>query len=280
MANQQVDERYRVRSVDRALDVVEALAAGGSEGMTVSTLARELGSSKSTVFSILQTLVARRFVADRGTGASRRYRLGMEFVRLGGLVMSELDLWEVCEPVLRELTATTGATSRLGILDDTHAVVVSRIDAPHAIRFDLHMGKRELPHCTGVGKALLSTLPEQRVLEIVDAVGLPQQTRHTITDKDALLKDLEATAARGYAIDDEEDAEGIFCVGAPLFGHTGECVGAISVTALKLDIPAWRMHEYGETVREHSDRITSMLGGPTWSDRRTAAQAPPTAAAD
>jgi IclR family acetate operon transcriptional repressor len=202
----------------------------------------------------------------------------MEFVRLGGLVMAELDLWEVCEPVLRELTASTGATSRLGILDDTHAVVVSRIDAPHAVRFDLHMGKRELPHCTGVGKALLSALPEQRVREIVDAVGLPQRTRHTISDLDVLLKDLAATAARGYAVDDEEDADGIFCIGSPVFGHTGECVGAISMTALKLDIPAWRMHEHGETVREHADRITSMLGGPVWLERQGTQEQQPAAA--
>jgi IclR family acetate operon transcriptional repressor len=270
MTNTPVDERYRVRSVDRALDVVEALAAGGAEGMTVSALARELGSSKSTVFSILQTLLARRFVADTGTGASRRYRLGVEFLRLGGVVMAELDLWEICAPVLRELTATTGATSRLGILDDTHAVVVSRIDAPHAVRFDLRMGKRELPHCTGVGKALLSALPERRVLDIVEAVGLPRRTRHTIASTDVLLKDLAATAARGYAIDDEEDADGIFCVGSPIFGHSGDCVGAVSMTALKLDIPAWRMHEYGETVREHADRITSMLGGPVWAERGAA----------
>ena len=67
---------------------------------------------------------------------------------------------------------------------------------------------------------------------------------------------------RGYAIDDEEDADGVFCVGSAVLEHVGRCVGAVSVTGLKLDLPAWRVEQLGRTVREHADRISALLGAP------------------
>jgi IclR family transcriptional regulator, acetate operon repressor len=264
-----LQDKYRVQSVERALDLLDILATD-TEGMTVSDIARQLGTSKSTAFALLQTLLARRFVADSGTGSSRRYRLGLGLARLGDHAVAGISLREVATPVLRALTDTTGATSRVAVLDGAYAVALNRIDAPQAVRFDLRMGERELPHCSGVGKALLSAVPEARVREIIAQVGLPQRTRQTITDLDTLLNHLAQAADNGYTIDDEEDADGIFCVGSPVFDHTGTCAGAISVTALKLSQPAWRMHELGRVVLEHADRVSAMLGGPSHAERRAA----------
>ncbi len=258
---------YRVKSVERALDLLDVLA-GSTDGMTVSDLARRLGSSKSAVFALLQTLLARRIVADTGAGSSRRYRLGLGLARLGDQAMSAMSLREVAAPVLRALRDATGATTRLAVLEGAYAVAVSRVDAPQAVRFDLRMGERELPHCSGVGKALLSALPESQVRKIISEVGLPQRTRHTITDIDTLLNHLAQAAGAGYTIDDEEDADGIFCVGSPVFDHTGECAGAISITALKLNQPAWRLHELGRVVLDHADRLSSLLGGPSHAEHR------------
>lgn len=260
-------QKYRVKSVERALDLLDQLAAG-PDGLTVSDLARRLGVSKSTVFALLQTLLARRIVADSGVGPSRRYRLGLGLARLGDQAMSAMSLREVAGPILRSLTDTTGATSRLAVLEGAYAVAVSRVDAPQAVRFDLRMGERELPHCSGVGKALLSALPEERVRKIIGEVGLPQRTRHTITDLDTLLSHIAQAVETGYTIDDEEDADGIFCVGSPVFDHAGGCAAAVSITALKLGQPAWRMHELGRVVVEHADRLSALLGGPSHAEHR------------
>lgn len=265
MANNGPEQQYRVKSVERALDLLEALAAT-NDGMTVSDLARRLGASKSAVFALLQTLLARRIVADSGSGSTRRYRLGLGLARLGDRAMSAMSLREIAVPVLKSLRDATGATTRLAVLEGSYAVAVSRFDAPQAVRFDLRMGERELPHCSGVGKALLSALPEARVRQIIAEVGLPQRTRQTITDLDTFIAHLAQAEQAGYTIDDEEDAEGIFCVGSPVFDHSGECAGAISITALKLNQPAWRMHELGRVVLEHADRLSALLGGPSHAE--------------
>ena len=149
-----------MQSVERAFALLEALAEAGPEGMTLSNLARLLGVSKSTAYAILQTLLAGGFVADAGAGMSRRYRLGMALARLGDVVVSQIALRDVAMPVIRDLTAETGLTSRLAVLDDAHAIVIARVDAPQStVRFTANLGKREHLHCSAVGKSMLAALP-------------------------------------------------------------------------------------------------------------------------
>jgi IclR family transcriptional regulator, acetate operon repressor len=257
------EDRYRVQSVERAFVLLEALAEAGPEGMILSDLARLLGISKSSAYAILQTLLAGGFVADSGSGMSRRYRLGMALARLGDVVVSQIALRDVAMTVMRELTRETGLTSRVAVLDEPYAVVIARVDAPHStVRFTANLGKREHLHCSAVGKAMLAALPEQTVHEILSAAGLPEKTTHTITEAAALHAELESVARRGYAIDDEEDNVGVFCVGSAIFDHSAHCVGAVSITGLKLDLPAWRAEQLGQTVRDHAERISTLLGAP------------------
>jgi IclR family acetate operon transcriptional repressor len=257
------EDRYRVQSVERAFVLLEALAEAGPEGMTLSDLARLLGVSKSSAYAILQTLLAGGFVADSGSGMSRRYRLGMALARLGDVVVSQIALRDVAMAVMRDLTRETGLTSRVAVLDEPYAVVIARVDAPHStVRFTANLGKREHLHCSAVGKAMLAALPDAAVHEILAAAGLPEKTAHTITEAAALHADLESVTHRGYAIDDEEDNEGVFCVGSAIFDHSTHCVGAVSVTGLKLDLPVWRIEQLGQTVRGHAERISTLLGAP------------------
>jgi IclR family acetate operon transcriptional repressor len=258
-----VENRYRIQSVERAFALLQALSEAGPEGLTVSELARTGGVSKSAAYSILQTMLAHRYVADSGSGMSRRYRLGMALARLGDVVVSQIALRDVAMPVLRSLTNATGLTSRAAVLDAPYAIVVGRVDVPNAtIRFAASLGKREHLHSSAVGKAMLSTLDPAEITAIVEEAGLPGKTSKTITDPAALLRDLALVTDRGYAVDDEEDSDGVFCVGAAVRNHAAECVGAISVTDIKLDLPAWRVHQIGEMVAEHAARISDQLGAP------------------
>ena len=181
----EVDQRYRVLSLGRALDLVEIVARQGKNGGRLTDLAHELGLSKASTFAILQTLLSRGYVADFGKGSTRRYRLGMALARLGDLAISNIALADVALPILHDLTDELGMTSRLAILDDGYAVVIGRVDAPGAVRFDAALGRRELPHCSAVGKALLSALPKTEAAAILQKLELPRRTPHTITDRAA-----------------------------------------------------------------------------------------------
>lgn len=259
---------YRLQSVERALDALELLGSAGPGGLTLTDLTERLGVSKSTAFALLQTLISRGYVADSGSRLSRRYRLGMTLARLGDAAAEQSPLVSVAMPVLQAVTETTGLTTRLVVPDGPFAVVVARVDAPGSVRFASYLGKREYPHCTSAGKALLAALPPSRARELALEAGMPARTPLTIVDVDVLLRDLAITEARGYAIDDEEDTEGVFCVGAAVYDRSGTCVAAISGTGLKLNRPSWRMDELGVALRDAADTITVALGGAPFAARQ------------
>jgi IclR family transcriptional regulator, acetate operon repressor len=263
-------QRYRLHGVERALDTLELLAGAGPRGMTLTELAERISVSKSSAFALLQTLIARGFVADSGTRLSRRYRLGMALAKLGDAAEIQSPLISMALPVLQTLTDSTGLTTRLVVPDGAYAVVTARVDAPGSVRFASYLGMREYPHCTSAGKALLAALPPEQARALAVEAGMPARTERTITDPDALLRDLEVSEARGYTIDDEEDCEGVFCVGATIYDRTGGRVAAISGTGLKLNRPTWRMDELGVRIRKAADQITVALGGPDFDSRRPA----------
>ncbi|MDF5757032.1 IclR family transcriptional regulator [Spongiactinospora sp. TRM90649] len=254
------ESRYRVQSLDRAVDVLEAIESA-DRGLTVTEVAAAVGASKSAVFATLHTLAERGLVLSQGQGSGRVYRLGFALARLGQHALSQVSLRDAAMPVLTELTERTRMSSRVASLEAGLAVIVGQVNAPGLLRFDLRMGHRELPHCTGVGKALLAQLPLSRAREVAIASGMPRRTGRTIVDIEELLPELERTRQRGYALDREEDAEGIVCVGAPVWDHTGACVGAISATGLLLDMGEEDLHGIGEIVHAHANRLSRHLQG-------------------
>ncbi|MEO8753021.1 MAG: IclR family transcriptional regulator [Casimicrobiaceae bacterium] len=254
------DQRYRVRSLERALDVLEALAQGGRDGLSVSELARRAGMSKSNSFSILQTLIARGYVADEGEGMTRRYRPTRALAQLAVGALGTNSVTTAGQKVLESLTARTGLTSRLAVLDDGYIVALLRVDGPGPVQLATYLGRRELPHCSGVGKAILGTLAGAEVDAIVRRIGLPRRTPHTLTSAAALTRQLKLVRERGYSFDDEEDHEGVFCVGAAFYDRDNAAAGAISVSGLKPGRDEANLHRLGAIVSAHAARLSRELG--------------------
>lgn len=263
--DEDVADRYTVRSVARAIRLINIVASGPQEGMSLSDLARALGTSKSTTLALARTLTSAGMLRDSRPGP--RYNLGTALIRLGDITRSQLPLGEICRPVLAALADLTKMTARVAVCDEGYPVFIERVDGPGSIRFHTPLGQREVPHASAAGKAMLATMTEDEVRAICGSTALQARTAHTITDVDSLLENLARARADGFAVDDEEDAEGIFCVGAVFFGYDGACAGAISVTGIKGDLPAWRVNELGRTVRRYADQISEQLGGGRYADR-------------
>jgi IclR family acetate operon transcriptional repressor len=257
------DDKYPLRSVGRALDVLQALGTGAGKGMSVGEIAEAIDVSRSTAFTLLQTMVARGFVADTRIGGARLYRLGLALVHLGDRAVAEMGITQIATPILQQLTDATQLTSRLAVLDDGYAVAIGRVDAPGPFRMTASLGRRELPHCSSVGKSLMARLPDDQVIAMMTRLGMPRRTEHTLTSPASLLDDLRETRRRGYVFDNEEDNIGVVCVGAAVYDRSLEAVAAISVTSMKLDRSDDDLHKLGEMVRAYADRVSLLLGGPT-----------------
>lgn len=251
--------RYSLGSVTRALSLLNALASAGPEGLSLTEASREIGTSKSATFSLLRTLIEMDYATsfDRGP----RYRLGPAVVHLADNYSETLPWLEVARPVARQLTSATGWTSRLASHLDGHPVFQERFDGPGTVRFFTQLGIRELPHVSSAGKAILSQMSESDVRTIIADTGLPARTANTITDVEVLIRDLRQSAARGYAIDDEEDDLGVFCIASPFSSSSSVPVGAVSITGLKATIPSWQVAELGARVLSAANQIAVAIGG-------------------
>jgi IclR family transcriptional regulator, acetate operon repressor len=254
--------RYEVKSVARALDLLELLADHADDGLSVTEAAAAMGASKSATFAMLQTLVGRGYASDLDRG--RRYRLGSAVLRLSDSHTRSMTLIDLVRPTMRALTEETGWASRLAIHENGYPVFIDRVDGPGSIRFHMPLGLREAPHRSAAGKAILAALDEGRVRAIAQETGLMRLTPHTITDVDTLLADLALVRSRGFAVDDEEDTAGVLCVGAAFLGRDDGPAGAVSITGLKADIPDRRLQELGRIVRAHADEMAVAIGGLPW----------------
>lgn len=260
-------DRYRVQSVARALELISIISDHPQDGMSLTELSKALRVSKSTTLSLVRTLVGYGYLSDAEPGP--RYFLGTTLIRLGDIASRELPLGAICRPLLEELAAETKMTSRVAINDGGYPIFIERVDGPGSVRFYTPLGQREVPYASAAGKAILSTLAEDEVRAICLKTGLAPRTSHTITEINSLLDNLALSRRRGFAVDDEEDAEGVFCTAAGFFNHTGECVGAISVTGIKGDLPVWRVDELGRCVRSSADRLSALLGGSAYTSQST-----------
>ncbi len=253
------ENRYQVHSVARAAQLLNEIANDGPSGLSVTEVAERLGVAKSTALALSRTLAEAGLL--RAVEPGPRYVLGLNLLRLGDLVGQQTSIAELGLPTLRDLSTTTRMTARLAMNEAGYPVFLERIDGEGTIRFHAPLGQREQPHATAAGKAILAYLSEPDVRALLRDAGMTRYTPKTHTDVDALLSELERVRSEGYALDDEEEAEGVFCVGAAIFDHQRKCVGALSVTGLKVDVPLREVRHLGNTVREHADRLSTMLGG-------------------
>ncbi|MFB6251759.1 MAG: IclR family transcriptional regulator [Halobellus sp.] len=161
------------------------------------------------------------------------YRLSLKFLNVGGILRHDEPLYEAAKPNVDELAAETGELATLATHERGLAVVLHRAKGENAVDIDTHVGSQVTLHNSALGKATLAHLPDERIEGILDHRGLPAITENTITDRAELFDELDRTAARGHAFDDEENWRGLRCIGAPILTEAGAVVGAISLSVPK-----------------------------------------------
>ncbi len=249
----------RVSGVARALNLIEVITLGPVGGYSLTELSKSIGLSKSSTLVLLRTLIDADYVRAKSPGP--RYVPGMALVRLGDHSRAVQPIDKIAQGFIHQLAQETGMTIRVAINDAGRPVFVSRVDAPGAIRFHTMLGQRETPHVSSAGKAILAQLSDEEIASIIEETGLSPRTRNSHCTMISLMRDINQIRERKYAIDNEEDVEGVFCVGAAFFDHTGACAGAISATGIKTSAREKRTAFYGGLVLKSAEALTRELRG-------------------
>ena len=219
-----------VQSIERAFGLLETLAdAGGALGL--SQLAQASGLPLPTIHRLLRTLVDLGYLRQE---TSRQYVLGPRLIRLGEASSHMLSVW--ARPYLSRLVDELGESANLAMLDGDEIVYVAQAQSRQSMRMFTEVGRRVLPHCTAVGKAIMADMRPEQVREILQRTGMPRHTDTTVVDPDEFAAQLTTAAERGYAMDEGEQEAGVRCVAVAVPDVPGRL-------ALSVSGPTGRMTE-------------------------------------
>lgn len=214
-----------VPSVDRALNLIELLAST-SAGLNLSMISKKLNIPKSSAYYLVTTLAKRNLV--RRSADRRVYSLGTLAPSFAKINRAESDLRDFCSPYIESLSKRLGMTAQLGIQEGAEARIIDRSEMPGP-RLDSWVGRHFDLHCTAIGKALISYLPDTEVENLFRTRGFPKHNENTVSSLEVLKFHLAETRRRGFTTDDEEHELGVRCVASPIFNHSAGVVGAICV---------------------------------------------------
>jgi IclR family acetate operon transcriptional repressor len=115
-------------------------------------------------------------------------------------------------------------------------------------------------HASGIGKALLAQMTDDRLSRLIATAPLDRFTARTLTEPSTLRADLEATRERGFAIDDEEKNEGMRCIAAPVFDLSGEAVAGLSVSGPVSRVSLAHTDRLASAVRAAAHELSVAMG--------------------
>ena len=248
--NKNMEEKNPIQVADRLFGALELLALNGSAA--VMEVSSALGLNKSTAHRVLNSLVYMGYA--RQNEKTGRYEPSLKIVDMANKVMKHMDIVQVVRPYLRRLMELTNETVHFVERDGVDAVYIDKVEAyRNGIQMVSRIGSRIPLYCSGVGKAIAACMDEQEVEELWNRSSIVPLTSHTITDFQTFKKELAEIRERGYALDNEENEDGVRCIAVSLKEYTGSVKYAFSISA-----PVSRMEN--DRIRQLADYVLEIKG--------------------
>ncbi len=224
-----IKDKNKIHSLARGLEVIRMFSSKSS--ISLSEIAITQHMSIGSAHRYLNTLHSLGYLKQNPE--TKRYQLTPKILQLGFSALKDMNLRKRVLPYLLEISREFNITTACSVLDDTEILYIERVRSTELVNLDLSAGSRLPLHCTSMGKALLAFLPAEERKRIIDKLELRPLTPYTITNKEALKKDLEEIKTRGYATCHQELNLGLESIAAPLFNH-GDVEAAISFNLPKV----------------------------------------------
>lgn len=239
-------------SVKKAFQILQHLSRHpGHNGL--AAISKAIGFNKTTAFRYLETLTELHLVSKNESG----YALGMALFELGNQVPVKQLVIDRIHPLLAELCAEINETVNLAQLYDDQLLYLDKVESRRSLQMQSRIGSRLPLYCTGLGKAILARLPEERLHTILERIELAPVTTFTVTDRGELLRQVQEIRRTGYAVDSEELEVGLTCVAVPL--HLGgiDFYGALSISGPTLRFTPETVQGLAGELQQTAARIVS-----------------------
>ncbi|MEX1377474.1 MAG: IclR family transcriptional regulator [Eubacteriales bacterium] len=219
-------ENMTLQTVERALMVLEIIS---TQPRSQKELEDITGFNRSNVRRLVFTLLKNGYIEK--SASTNKYKLGLKLVELSSLRLNQVELKTEAVPMLRELSMQTNQVCHMGIYSHGEVVYIEKIQPINSISMFSSIGKRLPVYNSSMGKVLLSQFSDEEVISILKSIEIKKITKNTHTKIDDILKEVQQARKDGYAVDNEENEEHIFCVGAPIYDYRNKIVAAISTSS-------------------------------------------------
>ena len=250
------EDKDYVQSLERGLSVILAFSDKHPR-LTVGQLATLTGLSRPTVRRLVLTLGRLGYVREEG----RAFALTPHVLALGYAFTSSLNLSELAQPHMQEVTEVTGHTCSLAALDGEDAVFLLRVPSRRAMAHLLLTGTRLPAFASAIGRVLLAGLPDADIDAFLSNGRFPALTAHTETDPRALRRIITEVRRRGWEVVDQELEEGVRSFSAPIRASGGRVIAALGMSVAAGSVSLPEIHnDYLPAIIKAAGEISSRLG--------------------
>lgn len=242
-----------VPALDKIVRICDYLDS--HRGATFSQIFQDLNLPKSSTSTLLNALIMHGILRQE----KNKYYLGLKLHEWGDKSLEQFDIAKIAKPIMSKLRDETNLTCHLGVLDGLYPVYIAKVENDQAIGIRTWIGKKLPLHSSGVGKALIAWLPEEKIDQLIPEEKLTKFTDTTITSKKQLKKELAEIREKGWAYDNQEDVQGVHCIAAPIFDKNGEPIAAISISGVLFQLPVDKIENYSILVRKACQALSNKL---------------------
>jgi IclR family pca regulon transcriptional regulator len=255
---EEVDSRLFVNSVEKAMRVFRAFVGQPSQ-QSIAEIAKQTGIGRSATQRLVYTLEKLGYL--RRDERTRLYRLAPRVLEFASSYFQNDSIILNAPPCFSEVCEKSGESVTLGQLDDTEIFVLARALGRHHYGGEFVIGTRYTAFACAQGRAILAFLPRDQAMDILDRSDIHPYTAHTITDRQALLDELDRVRQEGCAIAVEEMQEGTISAAVPVFGSTGAPIAGVNVFSLAARWSEERMREeLVPLLRRAADMLAISVG--------------------
>lgn len=237
-----VDSRYHLDAATRTIQLLQAVGEYGP--VSLAALTSKLGWTKPMVYRLVRTLHSSGALKLRDD----RYSLGPVMITLGYAALQSIRLVDSARETLSAVHEATGESTVLTVLDKTDVVYVDFLETDHLLVFRARLGSRLPAFCTSSGHVLLSGLGRPELRELFQAYRFEPPTSHSVASLSELIHRIDEVRTHGYALVDQEVADGHRSSAAPVYDHAGQVAASISISVPAARVSIDRLRTMTETV--------------------------------
>jgi DNA-binding IclR family transcriptional regulator len=213
-----------LQTVERTADIISYLEE--MNGARITEIAERYDLAASSVHSHLTTLRDNGYVVKQGD----EYQLSLRFLEVGKYVQQRTEARRLADEYTKKLCDETGYRAIFLVEEHGLGVFLYMYSGEHTAWTHNSPGQQSPLHTLAAGKAILAHYPESRVREILEGKGMPRKTKNTITEIEDFLGELERVRERGYALNDNENVDGIKAIAVSAHGPANNLIGSFGIS--------------------------------------------------